>query len=158
MKTHCIRGHEFTEENTLKHSGSRHCLACRAIRGKARRAEDKKNGVIYPSHTRSEKRRACLKVLGWTPELWDKTWEEQNEKCSVCKKPLNLDLKQNGSRACADHEHIAPPRPRGILCTNCNAMIGQAQESPGILRAGAEYLEKFSLETAEDVKHLTVSA
>jgi hypothetical protein len=37
-------------------------------------------------------------------------------------------------------------------------MIGQAQESPGILRAGAEYLEKFSLETAEDVKHLTVSA
>jgi hypothetical protein len=37
-------------------------------------------------------------------------------------------------------------------------MLGQAQESPSILRAAALYLEKFSLEIpAEETKHLTVS-
>ena len=112
----------------------------------------------YPSHSREAKRRARLKELGWTPEMFQKVWEEQNGVCLICGKSLNLDLKQNESRACADHEHIEPPRPRGILCTNCNAMIGQAKEDPIILRAGAEYIEKFSLETAEEVKHLTVSA
>ena len=31
-KTHCIRGHEFTEANThLDHKGNRHCKACRRI-------------------------------------------------------------------------------------------------------------------------------
>lgn len=32
-KTHCINGHEFTPENTIKHSGGgRRCLACKRIK------------------------------------------------------------------------------------------------------------------------------
>lgn len=84
--------------------------------------------------------------------------DEQQGKCAICHKVVNLALKQNEARACADHKHAESPEPRSILCTNCNAMIGQAKEDPSILRAGAEYLEKFSLKTAEEVKHLTVSA
>ena len=37
-KTHCKHGHEFTEENTYRHSGRRWCRACGARRDKARRA------------------------------------------------------------------------------------------------------------------------
>jgi len=38
-KTHCKRGHEFTEANTFrKSSGSRECRACRAVRAEMRRA------------------------------------------------------------------------------------------------------------------------
>ena len=29
-KTHCIRGHEFAEENVYFHGGSRHCRKCKA--------------------------------------------------------------------------------------------------------------------------------
>ena len=37
--THCIHGHEFTDENTLRdRSGSRHCKTCRRSRGRARSA------------------------------------------------------------------------------------------------------------------------
>lgn len=31
-KTHCIRGHEFTPENTLHYAGHRACRACRKMR------------------------------------------------------------------------------------------------------------------------------
>ena len=32
FQTHCKRGHEFTPENTYRHSGRRHCRACQAVR------------------------------------------------------------------------------------------------------------------------------
>lgn len=101
--------------------------------------------LVFPSHTPEAKRESHLKPLGWTSELFDKVWNEQEEKCAICNKVLNLEPVQNASRACADHAHVEPPKPRGILCTTCNAMLGHAQESPDILRAAALYLEKFSL-------------
>lgn len=121
----------------------------------------KKTGLTYPSHTPEAKRRDHLKVLGWTPELFQEVWDEQSGKCAnpACQKVLNLSMTQNSSRACADHRHGNPPIPRGILCSTCNIMIGQAQESPSILRGGAEYLEKFSLaRPAEVVQNDNVSA
>ena len=40
-----------------------------------------------------------------------------------------------------DHRH-ADGAVRGVLCFRCNKFIGHAQESPEILRAAAEYLER----------------
>ncbi len=40
-----------------------------------------------------------------------------------------------------DHDH-ATGRVRGLLHPNCNAGIGLLQDSPEILRRGAEYLER----------------
>jgi hypothetical protein len=37
-------------------------------------------------------------------------------------------------------------------------MLGQAQDDPKILRGGAAYLEKFSLETAEETQNGNVYA
>ena len=119
----------------------------------------KSEGMVFPSHTKEAKRRDHLKPLGWTPELFDRLWLEQKGRCAICNKPLNLNLIQNGSRACADHVHTVPPKPRGILCTNCNAMVGQAQENPNILRAAASYIEKFMLvSSTEETNTEQVSA
>lgn len=38
-KTHCLRGHEFTPENTLDQAGGRTCRTCREIRNAMRRGE-----------------------------------------------------------------------------------------------------------------------
>lgn len=35
LKTHCIRGHEYSAKNTLVHKGHRHCRICNAIRSSA---------------------------------------------------------------------------------------------------------------------------
>ena len=37
MRTKCINGHEFTEENTWMYQGKRYCRTCRRTRNKARR-------------------------------------------------------------------------------------------------------------------------
>jgi Recombination endonuclease VII len=106
----------------------------------------KKTGLVYPSHTKASKRKGSLKELGW---------KEQDGKCAnvFCGKILNLSTVQNSARACADHEHRSLC-PRGILCSTCNIMLGQAQDNPDILRGGAEYLEKFLLaKPAEEVQN-----
>ena len=61
------------------------------------------------------KKRASLKELGWTLELFYSTKDKQDNRCAICRKVLNMDKKQNGARACADHEHSVPPKPRGNL-------------------------------------------
>lgn len=35
-KTHCKRGHEFTEENTYRWQGKRHCRTCQRLRQRKR--------------------------------------------------------------------------------------------------------------------------
>jgi len=32
IKTHCLRGHEYTEENTYRYKNGRYCRACNSIR------------------------------------------------------------------------------------------------------------------------------
>ena len=151
-KTHCPQGHEYTEDNVRAYKNTRVCRICSAAHSKACHERDKREGKVHPSHTPEAKKDASLRALGWTLVLFNKTLAEQHSKCAVCEKEVNLSKVQNGARACADHIHSDPPTPRGILCTNCNAMIGQAQESARILRAAALYIEKFSSETAEVVQ------
>jgi hypothetical protein len=140
------------------YKGARVCRACSLSRSKAVYERNKKEGVVPPSHTPEAKKDASLKTLGWTLDLFNKVLVEQSSKCAICEKEVNLSKVQNSSRACADHLHVDPPVPRGILCTICNAMIGHALENPSILRAAALYIEKFSLETPAEATKLTVSA
>jgi len=140
--THCKYGHEFTEENTRivpryddREGTKRMCLICNAIK----------------------QREVQLRRIGWTTFLLKETTEAQHGLCAICEGVLTFDSTVS-DRICADHAHAEPPRPRGVLCTTCNVMLGMAQDNPDILRAGAEYLEKFSLEIpAEETKHLIVS-
>lgn len=49
LKTHCIRGHEFTEANTYwRPDGNRDCRKCKAIRG--HRSEEKRRDAINAWH------------------------------------------------------------------------------------------------------------
>jgi hypothetical protein len=138
-----------------KHYSKGMCRACYKAPYMKRYKEE---GRAFPSHSPEARKEASLKLLGWTLDLFNKTLIEQDNKCAICEKEVNLSKVQNSSRACADHLHVDPPVPRGILCTICNAMIGHALENPRILRAAASYIEKFSLETPAEATKLTVSA
>lgn len=73
---------------------------------------------------------------------------EQNMACGVCRKPFVLDRSLH-----IDHDHSCCDRAkgscgncfRGLLCNNCNTMLGHAKDNIAILAAGIEYLRKESL-------------
>jgi hypothetical protein len=90
--------------------------------------------VANPARVRNKH----LKRICWTPEGWEKAYEEQSGVCAICK-----GLPSNGRGLSADHDH-KNKIPRGLLCNECNFMLGKARDNPDILEAGAQYLRKYS--------------
>lgn len=84
-------------------------------------------------------RRLTLRKSGWTPEMYDVAYKAQGESCAICRKSIEGNLR-------ADHKHVIPPKPRGLLCDNCNLILGHAKDKPSILEAAAAYLRKHGEE------------
>ncbi len=69
----------------------------------------------------------------------------QGGKCAVCVEPIDLDAPGINAlnKAHMDHCHDTGEN-RGILCRECNWMLGNGKDDPVRLRAGAEYLERWA--------------
>lgn len=63
--------------------------------------------------------------------------KEQDGVCAICRNP------SDGRRLDIDHDHTTH-KVRGLLCRRCNTSIGRFEDSPALLRAAAEYLERNS--------------
>lgn len=75
---------------------------------------------------------------GVTKSVYKQTLVEQNNNCTICIKKLDL----NKPRAVhTDHNH-ATGKFRGILCHNCNHILGHAKENIEILKLAIEYIIK----------------
>lgn len=152
-KTQCKNGHDFKGDNLVmkvdKHGNNhRICRTCRNADSSARDADIRRlirdvKDPVRRNSVRLRRRKSQLKSIGWTPELFEKTFEEQDKKCAICRKPLLLDKYNRSLYAHADHEHVAPPKPRGILCQNCNLGIGNLQENLDIMEAAIAYVKKY---------------
>lgn len=70
---------------------------------------------------------------GLTPEEYDFMFASQGNACAICR--------VTDVRWFVDHDH-ATGKVRGILCPKCNSALGFAKDSPEILRAAAQYLER----------------
>lgn len=120
QKTHCVRGHEFTEENTRWKVESRTCKECSTEDQRKRQRERK----------------------GWSEEAFKKAVEEQEGKCAICFVPLYFGKEYKNSRACADHNHETG-KARGVLCDRCNSGIGHLKDDLNIVKSAAAYLERY---------------
>ena len=74
---------------------------------------------------------------GLTPSAFNKLLADQGGICAVCG---NKDW--NGRGPHVDHDHITG-MVRGILCSNCNAALGQVKDSIPTLERMIEYLKHF---------------
>ena len=143
-KTHCIHGHEFTEENTIWKGKHRTCKACHREDQKNRARKDKTNPLRWEK-LRARRRKGQLKRVGWTPERFDIYWEEQEGRCAICQREVSRETESHHTdKAYADHKHIEPPLPRGILCVNCNLGLGNFQDSPELMKAAIAYVKKHN--------------
>lgn len=73
-------------------------------------------------------------AYGISLEQYESLKEKQKGQCAICNKTARLFV---------DHDHTTG-LIRGLLCTNCNVMLGQAADNKETLISGANYLERNS--------------
>ena len=74
-------------------------------------------------------------LYGITKAEFDAMLAAQGNRCGICGTDTPT---LQGWHVDHDHEN---GKVRGILCKNCNVMLGCAKDNPDILRAGSTYLE-----------------
>lgn len=88
--------------------------------------------------------RRSVRKYGLTPETYDDIFRAQDFKCAICKTPDAPD-----KRAWQiDHCHKTM-KVRGILCRNCNLMLGMALDNPDTLLSAAGYVERNATQHRE---------
>lgn len=78
------------------------------------------------------------KEHGLTPTQYDAMNVAQQGHCKVCGR--------DDQRLHVDHDHTTG-LIRGLLCGNCNRMVGLAGDDPAVLRQAADYIEQSTVST-----------
>jgi len=78
---------------------------------------------------------------GITLKEYEQIFKAQNGVCAVCGNPENQIDKRYGTkkRLAVDHDHKTE-KVRGLLCMNCNCLLGKIQDNPTLLRSVINYL------------------
>jgi hypothetical protein len=78
---------------------------------------------------------------GLTQQDFSRMLAAQNGVCKICKKrETKTDRTGKIQTLSVDHDHVTG-KVRGLLCCNCNRMLGSAKDSTDTLRNAARYLE-----------------
>lgn len=90
-------------------------------------------------------RNAILRKYGLTAAQYDVMSEKQNNVCAICQLPeYHTDKRYNKVKNLAvDHNHTTG-QIRGLLCSDCNTMIGRSEERITVLKKAIDYLLSFA--------------
>jgi hypothetical protein len=108
-----------------------------AVANKERVKENQKRWRLAnkDKHRKANTKYRLKKLYGLTPDAWQTMFEGQGRVCKCCGSD---DPKvKNGWHVDHCHETGAV---RGILCQQCNIMLGCAADDPTTLMKGAQYL------------------
>lgn len=98
-----------------------------------------------------EKKRAASRLynrlkrwaeIGASQEWYDQKMTEQGGRCGMCGSDQPNRHGEPTEVFCIDHNHHTGEL-RGLLCTQCNLVIGNAKDSPELLMAGVTYLAEY---------------
>ena len=81
-------------------------------------------------------------IVGLTLEQYWELYNKQNKVCAICQQPDNTKI-QNRLPLLVDHSHKTQ-KYRALLCSQCNILIGMADENIDILKATITYLEAYN--------------
>ena len=99
------------------------CSACKIV-------EEKRKRRIY------ERKLDYRKKYGITLEQYNAMFTVQNGCCLICNEHQTV----SGKELSVDHCHTTG-KIRGLLCSNCNLMLGFAKDNVEILSNGIQYLK-----------------
>ena len=84
---------------------------------------------------------AKIKIeYGITRDEWHWMLKEQYGKCKICEVELQV-TGRTALTACVDHDHKTK-KVRGLLCSSCNFLIGNARDDVSILNSAIIYLNE----------------
>lgn len=99
-----------------------------------------RDSQIDRNRTRYYEKRIWLleRKYGLVPGEFERMLADQDGRCAICRtdKPGGRFTMMH-----VDHCHTTG-KVRGLLCNNCNPLLGRAKDSPAVLRAAAAYLER----------------
>jgi DNA repair exonuclease SbcCD ATPase subunit len=93
------------------------------------------NRDYHQANKTALRKKARAKKFGLTLEQVEQLHIDHDHKCAICK------VEVSGKGACIDHCHNTN-KIRGLLCINCNFMLGSARDNIQTLQAGITYLTK----------------
>ncbi|MGZ6587108.1 MAG: endonuclease VII domain-containing protein [Solirubrobacteraceae bacterium] len=137
--------HPWVSENVYTApSGRRVCRSCIRERDAERRERDRVKRraqlrAMYAERNWAERRERLLQKYGLTFDAYEALLAAQGGGCAICR--TTEPGGRWGTHFAVDHDHDTG-RVRGLLCSRCNVMLGNAQDDPARLRAGAAYLEE----------------
>jgi len=102
------------------------CRDCRSAEGRRRRSQ--------PAARRRARDARLRRLYGITLAEFETLARRQRWRCRVCGQHVPLVV---------DHDHESGD-VRGLLCSSCNAGLGQFGEDPERLIAAAEYLRNYA--------------
>ena len=91
-----------------------------------------------PGGNRRQKSASLKHLYGITIEEYEEILAIQEYACEICQQPIG----QESKRPYVDHDHETG-KLRGLLCQNCNSVLGLAHDSPEVLRRAADYIERY---------------
>jgi len=99
----------------------------------------------HPDRAEAQRRaviRSKTKKFGLTPERYDEMMKAQGGKCAICRLPETKVLYGRVVQLSADHCHSRNVA-RALLCQRCNIGLGNFRDDPVLMRAAADYIEKY---------------
>lgn len=87
------------------------------------------------------RRREIYGKYGLTTETFSELVGKQLNRCGICKRQMTMQPKRPNT-CNIDHDH-ATGKVRGLLCGNCNRMIGLGRDDLKVLQGAVMYLEGF---------------
>lgn len=117
--------------NTNKNTKDGFRNQCKKCDFKVKKQREK----LHPEYKARRKRSDLLWRYGLTFETYSKVLECQSNKCAICSVGLvNPQI---------DHCHTTN-LVRGILCVNCNLLLGNSKDNIQILQSAIIYLKRFT--------------
>lgn len=118
---------DFYKRKALKSGYNSWCKDCEKNNASTWSTNNKERRIITA-------RKCNLKIkYGLTIEEYNGMLKEQDYRCLICHN------KQETKMLAVDHNHTTN-KIRGLLCTNCNTIIGLAHDDVNILESAIKYL------------------
>ncbi len=125
---------EYNKRSRISNTLQSMCKIC-ANKERKKNYKKNRNKTLFNAYKRNIKIRYGVSI-----EDYDAMLKKQKNKCAICESTSNN--RKRAERFCIDHCH-STGKIRGLLCHNCNVLLGKLKDSIAMCKKVVIYLESF---------------